>query len=93
MTSKLNEEFEANASSLAKRASEKEERWLGARGLTERLNRKSNAAPMMRRQTVSNPKEPKGTAKYRRYRDRKLGRMGAASKVRHIDPVTGKERL
>ena len=93
MTSKLNEELEANARSLTKLASEKEERWRAARGLTKRLNRKSNATAMKRRQRVSNPKEPKGAAKYRRYRDRKRGRMGAASKVRHIDPVTGKERL
>jgi phytoene dehydrogenase-like protein len=89
MTSKLNEEREANARSLSKLASEREERWRAACGLTKRLNRKSNAEAMKRRQRESNPKEPKGATKYRRYRSKKLGRMGAASKVRHIDPVTG----
>ena len=85
--SKLNEELEASSRSLAKRASEIEEQWLGRRGLTKRMNQKSNARAMKR---ASNPKEPKGAAKYRRYQDRKLGKMGAASKVRHIDPATGK---
>jgi hypothetical protein len=90
--SKLNEELEANGRSLTKLARETEERWCGARALTKGLNRKSNAKPMKRRQALSNPKEPKGAAKYRRYQDGKLGRMGAASEVRHIDPVSGEER-
>jgi len=89
MTSKpkLSEELEANARSLAKRASEKEKERRERRGLTKQMNQKSNARAMKR---ASNPKEPKGAAKYRRYQDRKLGKMGAASKVRHIDPATGK---
>ena len=86
--SKLNEELEASARSLAKRASEIEEQWRGPRGLTKRMNQKSNARAMKRRRRASNPKEPKGAAKFRRYRDRKLGKIGAASKVRHIDPAT-----
>jgi hypothetical protein len=93
VASKLNEQPDPNGRSLAKLAGETEARWRSARGLTKQLNRDGNAEAMRRRQRVSNPKEPKGAGKHRRCQDKKLGRMGAASKVRHIDPVTGKERL
>lgn len=38
------------------------------------------------------PRETRRAKAFRRYRDRKLGKMGAASKVRYIDPLTGSER-
>jgi len=85
MTSSLNEQSKASAGSLAKRAGEKEERWRAARRLTKRLNRKSNAKAIKLRQRKTTPKEPKGASQYRRFRDGKLGKMGAASKVRRID--------
>ena len=93
MTSKpkLSEELEASTRSLAKRAREKEDQWRKARGLTKRMNRKGNAKAMKRR--AASPKEPRGVAKYRLYRDRKLGKLGAASKVRRIDPVTGEDTI
>src|ERR1700722_10547389 len=89
MTSSLNKQLRAGARSLAKRAGEKEERWRAARRLTKRLNRKVNAKAMKLRQRKSTPKEPKGASQHRRFRDGKLGKMGAASNVRRIDPLTG----
>ena len=92
MTNETKIEHEADAGSLAKRADEMEDRWRKLRGLTKQVNHKSNAKPMKRRRRKSNPKEPKGAAKFRQYRDKKLGKLGAASRVRRIDPTTGTER-
>jgi hypothetical protein len=92
VTNETKAERKVDPRPLAKRANEKEEKWRKVRGLTKEMNRWSNAKAMKRRRQASNPKEPKAAAKFRRYRDRKLGKMGAASKVRHIDPLTGEER-
>jgi hypothetical protein len=68
------------------RAREAEQEWREERGLTPDLNRAGNARARKRRRWVECPKEPKGAARYRRYRKKQLGKLGPASKVRRIDP-------
>jgi hypothetical protein len=70
------------------RATEAENQWLSAHGLSKELHRMSNAEARARRRSVECPKELKANVRYRRYRDKRLGKRGAASKVRHIDPTT-----
>lgn len=90
MENETKTELKIDARPLAIRAHEREEQWRNVRGLTKAMNWKSNADSMEKRRRSSNPKEPKSAAKDRQYRDAKLGKLGAASKVRHIDPVTDK---
>jgi hypothetical protein len=83
---KIEDELRANAKVLRTRARESEERWREARGLTALLDRKGNAKARKRRRRAECPKEPKANERHRRYRDKQLGKMGAASTVRSIDP-------
>ena len=83
---KIEDELRENAKLLRTRAREIEERWRAARGLTIQLNRKSNAKARKRRRRAECPKEPKANERHRRYRDKQLGKMGAASTVRSVDP-------
>ena len=83
---KIGDESRENAKPLRTRARESEERWREARGLTALLNRKGNAKAGKRRRGAECPKVPKANVRHRLYRDRQLGKMGAASKVRSIDP-------
>jgi hypothetical protein len=85
---KNGDELKENAKRLSARAREIEKRWREARGLTPRLNRKGNAKASKRRRAEC-PHEPKANVRHRAYRDKQLGKMGAASKMRRIAPTTG----
>lgn len=74
---------------LPERAREVDDKWRKARRLTTNLNHIGNARARKRRQRAEAPKETKANVKFRHWRDKKLGKMGAASKVRRIDPATG----
>jgi hypothetical protein len=84
---KNGDDLRENAKRLSARAREIEKRWREARGLTPRLNRKSNAKAGKRRRTEC-PQEPKANVRHRVYRDKQLGKMGAASKMRRVAPAT-----
>ena len=71
---------------LAERARESEEKWRAERGLSKGLHRRGNAMARELRRRSECPQEPKGAVRYRRYRKKQLGKLGAASKVRLIDP-------
>jgi hypothetical protein len=86
---KIADELSKNAEILRARALEAEKQWRAARGLDEGLHRKGNAKGRKRRRRAVCPKEPKANVRFRRYRDKRLGKMGAASTVRRIDPETG----
>jgi hypothetical protein len=75
------------AKSLPERAREAEEQWRADRGLSQGLHRKGNAIAQERRRSAECPKEPRANVRYRRYCKKRLGKLGAASKVRVIDPV------
>jgi hypothetical protein len=66
-----------------------EQNWRDQRGLTPGLHHVGNAKAANRRKRVLSPKEPKANLRYRRWKAKLLGRFGAASKVRRINPVTG----
>jgi hypothetical protein len=69
---------------------EVEQKWRDDRGLTPGLHRIGNAkAANRRRKRALSPKEPKANARHRRWKVKLLGKFGAASEVRRIDPVTG----
>jgi hypothetical protein len=68
------------AKSLAERAREAEEKWRAERSLSKGLHCKGNATARERRQRKECPKEPKAAVRYRRYRKKQLGKLGAASK-------------
>ncbi len=72
--------------SLPERARETEKEWRDELGLSKGLHRKGNATARAHRRSTECPKEPKATVRHRRYRKRQLGKLGAASKVRCIDP-------
>lgn len=92
MTTKTGDELKGNAKRLRARAREIEERWRETRGIGKGLHRKGNATSGKRRRRAECPTEPKAAVRHRRYRDGKLGKMGAASTVRRVDPVTGEVR-
>jgi len=73
--------------SLPERAREAEEKWRADRGLSKSLHRRGNAKARERRRCAECPDEPKANVRHRRYREKRLGKLGAASKVRRIDPV------
>jgi hypothetical protein len=75
--------------SLPERVREAEEHWRADRGLSKGLHRKGNAIARERRRNAECPKEPRANVRYRRYCKKRLGKLGAASKVRRIDPVSG----
>ena len=87
--SEIDDELMGHGKVLRGRAREAEELWRAARGLSKGLHRKANAEARERRRRTECPKEPKANVAHRRYRDRQLGKMGAASCVRRIDPRTG----
>ena len=76
-----------SSKSLPERAREAEEQWRADRGLSQGLHRKGNAIAQERRRSAECPKEPRANVRYRRYCKKRLGKLGAASKVRVIDPV------
>jgi len=76
-----------SSKSLPERAREAEEQWRADRGLSQGLHRKGNAIAQERRRSAECPKEPRANVRYRRYCKKRLGKLGAASKVRRIDPV------
>ena len=76
-----------SSKSLPERAREVEEQWRADRGLSQGLHRKGNAIAQERRRSAECPKEPRANVRYRRYCKKRLGKLGAASKVRVIDPV------
>ncbi len=73
--------------SLGERAREVEKQWRAELGLSKGLHRRGNAMARERRRRAECPKEPKAAVRYRRYRKKQLGKFGAASEVRRIDPV------
>jgi hypothetical protein len=75
--------------SLPERAREAEEQWRADRGLSKGLHRKGNAIARERRRNAEFPKEPRANVRYRCYCKKRLGKLGAASKVRRIDPASG----
>ena len=79
------------AKSLAERAREAEEEWRSERGLSKGLHCRGNAMARERRRRVECPKEPKAAVRYRRYRKKQFGKLGAASTLRRIDPTTGEQ--
>ena len=81
----IGDELKENAKRLRARASKIEERWRKARGIGKGLHRKGNAMAGKRRRRAECPKEPKANVRHRLYRDKQLGKMGAASKVRRIE--------
>ena len=76
-----------SSKSLPERAREAEEQWRADRGLSQGLHRKGNAIAQERRRSAECPKEPRANVRYRRYCKKRLGKLGAASKVRVVDPV------
>ena len=72
---------------LGERAREAEEQWRAELGLSKGLHRRGNAMAREGRRRAECPKEPKAAIRYRRYRKKQLGKFGAASEVRRIDPV------
>jgi hypothetical protein len=73
--------------SLPERAREAEEKWRADRGLSKGLHRRGNAKARELRRRAECPDEPKANVRHRRYREKRLGKLCAASKVRRIDPV------
>lgn len=84
---KIEDEIRKNAKSLPERAREAEEQWRAERGLSKGLHRRGNAMARERRRRAECPKEPKAAVRHRRYRKKQLGKFGAASEVRRIDPA------
>jgi hypothetical protein len=76
-----------SSKSLPERAREAEEKWRVEQRLSKGLHRKGNAIAQERRRSAECPKEPRANVRYRRYCKKRLGKLGAASKVRVIDPV------
>ena len=72
---------------LRERAREVEKQWRAELGLSKELHRRGNAMAREARRRVECPKEPKAAVRHRRYRKKQLGKFGAASEVRRIDPV------
>jgi hypothetical protein len=87
--SEIDDELMGHGKVLRGRAREAEELWRAARGLSKGLHRKANAEARERRRRTECPTEPKATVRYRRYRKKQLGKLGAASKVRRIDQRPG----
>jgi hypothetical protein len=75
--------------SLYQRAKKAEDAWREKHGLSKELYRNHNAAAARRRKRAISPTEPKANAPYRRWKRKRLGKLGPASKVRCIDPLTG----
>jgi len=73
--------------SLSERAREVEEQWRAELRLSKGLHQRGNAMARERRRRAECPKEPKAAVRYRRYRKKQLGKFGAASEVRRIDPA------
>ena len=71
------------------RAKEIEQHWREVCGLSRGLHQVNNAAPAVRRKFAECPHQSKLAKRYAYRRDKRLGKMGAASCVRHIDPLTG----
>jgi hypothetical protein len=78
-----------HAKIVGARATEDQKRWREKYKVSRGLHRKRNAKACRERKHAECPSEPKAAGRYRRWRDGKLGKMGAASKVRRIDPTTG----
>jgi hypothetical protein len=76
-----------SSKSLPERAREAEEKSRVEQRLSKGLHRKGNAIAQERRWSAECPKEPRANVRYRRYCKKRLGKLGAASKVRVIDPV------
>jgi hypothetical protein len=70
--------------SLSARAREAETRWCNALRLSKDLHSRENAKATKRRRRKECPTEPKAAARHRRYRDKQLGKLGAASTVRRF---------
>jgi hypothetical protein len=73
--------------SLSERAREVEEQWRSELRLSKGLHRRDNVIARERRRRAECPNEPKAAVRYRRYRKKQLGTLGAASEVRRIDPA------
>jgi hypothetical protein len=76
-----------SSKSLAECAREAEHEWRVKLGLSKGLHRRGNAFARERRRRAECPNEPKAAVRYRRYRKKQLGKFGAASEVRRIDPA------
>jgi hypothetical protein len=89
--SEIGDELRENAKLLRVKAHEAEEQWRAAHGLSKDLRRETEDWRRRRRRRAKRecPEEPKANVLQRRYRDKQLGRMGAASKVRRIDQRPG----
>ncbi len=85
---KIHDELKENAKPLRERAREVEQKWRDARGLTAGMKRVGNAKAGKRRKRAECPKEPKASTRHRRWREKKLGKMGAASKVRRVEAAS-----
>ncbi len=84
-----NDKTKESVKQLRERAGKIEQKWRDARGLTKGLHHIGNAKAAKRRKRAECPKEPKASVRFRRWREKQVGKMGPASKVRRIDPVTG----
>jgi hypothetical protein len=78
----ITEELKGNARMLRARAIEAEKEWRESQGLGQQLGNK--------RKRRSDTRERKAIErKHEKHREQQLGKLGAASKVRRIDPATG----
>jgi hypothetical protein len=75
----IEDELNANARKMRIEAKECEKRWRAERNL-----------PAIKRRKCP---EPKANVRFRRWCERRMGKFGAASKVRRIKPVTGEVLL
>jgi hypothetical protein len=85
----MDDELKDHTESSRKRAMKAEAAWRASRGLSKSLQHKGNVTAARRRKRAECPKESKASAKRRRWREKLLGKMGAASKVRRIDVEDG----
>ena len=67
-----------SSKSLPERAREAEKQWRAELGLSKGLHRRGNAIRRESRRRAECPKEPKAAVRYRRYRKKQLGKLGAA---------------
>ena len=76
-----------SSNSLPERAREAEKQWRAELRLSKGLHRRGNGTAGECRRRAECPKESKAAVRFRRYRKKQLGKFGAASEVRRIDPV------
>jgi hypothetical protein len=81
---KIDDELKYNAAVMSDKANTEEKRWRAAKGLSEDLTRMANAKRAATRKRAECPAEPRANARYRKFRDKSLGKLGSASKARKL---------